>query len=109
MSPSRYYPVDFEPPGLRVAVSEGTSLLEAALRAGIRLWSGCGGQGTCGQCCIVVVEGRLSEVTEDELENLTPAELHSHCRLACNARVYSAVKVQIPKSSFATKRASIHE
>jgi ferredoxin len=60
----RYYLVDFEPPDRSVAVAEGTNLLEAARRAGIHLWSGCGGQGTCGQCCVIVTDGQVSEITE---------------------------------------------
>jgi len=106
MSSNQYYLVDFDPPGLRVAVRAGTNLLEAARRAGVQIWSSCGGQASCGQCDVVVVEGWVSEITENELENLTVAELQSHHRLACSARIYSSVKVQVPEKSYQKPRSN---
>ena len=103
MSSLRYYVVEFEPSGLRVAVTEGTRLLEAARRAGLHLWAGCGGQGICRQCRVIVLEGQVSEVTEDEIENLTTDELRSNHRQACSVRIYSAVKVRVPEHSVAAQ------
>ncbi len=102
-----YCLVDFEPPGLRVAVRAGDTLLEAALRAGINLWASCGGQGTCGQCSVVVVSGSVSAVVQDEFEFLTQAELENKRRLACCVRVFGPVKVTIPLSSFVASRPRI--
>jgi uncharacterized 2Fe-2S/4Fe-4S cluster protein (DUF4445 family) len=41
--------VQFEPNGLKVKVSSGTTLLEAVHRVGIYLSSICGGDGYCGK------------------------------------------------------------
>ena len=106
MPASRYHTVDFEPPGLRVAVTQGTSLLEAALQAGIQLLAGCGRQGTCGQCQLVIIEGETSELTEEELECLTVAEIDNQNRLACYTYIQSSVKVYIPKRSFSNGRST---
>ena len=95
MSGSHYVLVDFDPPGLRVGVKSGTSLLEAARRAGIRLEASCGGQGDCGQCRVIVISGQVSVITEFERENLTPAELQKNNRLACSAQALGSVKIQI--------------
>ncbi|MCB0240764.1 MAG: 2Fe-2S iron-sulfur cluster binding domain-containing protein, partial [Anaerolineae bacterium] len=42
--------IDFQPVGKRVTVAKYTTLLEAAIQAGIDLASACGGMGLCGQC-----------------------------------------------------------
>ncbi|MGN0962734.1 MAG: 2Fe-2S iron-sulfur cluster-binding protein, partial [Clostridia bacterium] len=47
------------PEGINVEVDKGTNLLDAANAAGITLKSSCGGQGTCGRCCVKVLEGKV--------------------------------------------------
>lgn len=44
----------FSPMGRRAYVSRGTSILEAARRAGVTIESPCNGQGTCGKCLVQV-------------------------------------------------------
>lgn len=94
--------IDFEPVGKRVEVAPETDLLAAAQQAGLALASACGGVGNCGQCRVVVVEGRLSPPTQDEDYILTELELHQGERLACSTRVLSDVKVNVPRSSLVT-------
>ena len=103
MSPTIYYLVFFEPLDKRIAVSECSSLLEAASRADIRLDSGCGGSGDCGQCEVIVLDGQLSPLRDEEFVNLSAAQLSKGYRLACYARIQSDVRVYIPKSSIARK------
>ena len=99
MSFSRLHLVNFETNGKTVVVSTGTDLLEAARRARIGLASVCGGQRECGECLIAVIDGQVSRVTAEEKEALSDSELENGLRLACCTRVFSAVRVQIPKST----------
>jgi len=69
--------------------------LDAALRAGILLDSICSGQGDCGECRVVVIEGDVSNLTSEERESLTEEELRNGVRLACCTRLQSSVKVQV--------------
>ncbi|MBN2550961.1 MAG: 2Fe-2S iron-sulfur cluster binding domain-containing protein [Anaerolineales bacterium] len=105
--PSRQYLVIFEPSGLRTVASAGTSLLDAARRAGLNLASVCNGQGICGECCVVILSGQVSELTQDELENLTEAELLQHYRLACRTRILSSVTVHVPEKSLMRQQEKI--
>lgn len=93
--------VNFIQPNISVVVSPGTTLLEAARRAGINLEAECNGQGTCGECCVTILEGKVSEVSKDEIacleENGFPVA--DSTRLACFTRVYSPVKVLIHSST----------
>ena len=95
MSPAAFYPVIFEPYGRRAVVPAGASLLEAACRAGIELVSGCGGGGDCGQCRVLVLDGRLSPVTDEEKQNLSAGEIAAGQRLACHTRVLGPGRVCI--------------
>ena len=49
--------VTFQPAGVTVDVSEGTSLLEAAHSNGVTLRTTCGGKASCRDCRITVVSG----------------------------------------------------
>ena len=42
--------VRFLPRGVQVEVETGTSLLDAAAAAGVRIAAPCGGEGACGEC-----------------------------------------------------------
>jgi len=94
--------VEFQPPGIRVEVREGTTVLEAAqlvagqvVRWGIR--PSCGGQGRCGQCRVRIGAGRVSGADEDELELLARSRSGPGYRLACRARVLGDVTVELDR------------
>ena len=89
------FTVRFEPKGFAAVVSPGTSLLEAALRAGIQLASNCNGQGECGECCVIVLEGQVSNLTPEEQEFFNAAELDEGYRLACCTRLCGPGRVRI--------------
>ena len=99
MSYNQLHLVRFEPLGRSVVVSSGVSLLEGARRVGIELASNCSGQGDCGQCGLIILEGKVSELCEEEGHYLSHDEIQANWRLACCARVYSPVRVLIPKCS----------
>ena len=47
--------VTFQPSGRSVYVLPGTTIMEAAGRAGIILQTPCGGKGTCGKCQVKIM------------------------------------------------------
>src|ERR671939_115777 len=73
-------------------VAEGTYLLDAARRMGVRLPAECGGRGECDTCAVVVEEGAslLSELTDGERRHLGEGRRAAGERLACQARAVRA-------------------
>jgi uncharacterized 2Fe-2S/4Fe-4S cluster protein (DUF4445 family) len=91
--------VDFEPIGKRVKVDSGKTILEAAQKGGIALLSVCGGNGLCQDCKVKVIQGKVSKINTDETAALSEAEIMSGVRLACQTRVYSDTKLDVPPDS----------
>ncbi len=87
--------VRFEPSGLKAEVQSGTSLLEAAHKAGIYLNSICGGDGYCGKCKVIIDDGQFQS---RPTALLTPDEIRQNVVLACQTTVLSNVTVTVPKS-----------
>ena len=48
------YTVIFQPQGISVPVSEGTTVLQAQILAGLHPDAPCGGKGTCGKCRVIL-------------------------------------------------------
>jgi ferredoxin len=70
-------------------VAEGTYLLDAARRLGVRLPVECGGRGQCDTCAVVIEEGAtlVSALTDPERTRLSPERLAAGERLACQTRI----------------------
>lgn len=98
--------VTFQPSGRSVYVLPGTTLLEAAGRAGIILQTPCGGQGTCGKCRVKLTGGTC-KVTESEKAVLAEELLAAGGRLACQARITEPVVVDVPQESMFESRQQI--
>ena len=83
--------------GLTGLVAEGTYLLDAANRMGVRLPAECGGRGECDTCAVVVEEGAdtLSAQTESELKHLGSERLAAGERLACQTMVVRAGSIAL--------------
>jgi len=75
--------VTFESEGKKIKVPFGTTLLQAAEKAGVGIRSDCGGKA-------------LSELTNEEKAQLSPSEIARGFRLACKSKVTSDVTVIIP-------------
>ncbi|HRF48149.1 MAG TPA: ASKHA domain-containing protein [Anaerolineales bacterium] len=97
-----HFEIDFEPVGKRVDVPAGSDLLDAARQAGIGLASVCGGEGTCGRCRVVIMNGKVSEPVDADRRFLSQLEINAGHRLACRVHVHSDVKVHVPKASLVT-------
>lgn len=87
--------VTFLPDGVTVEVEKGTTLFRAAAQAGIELKTTCGGDGTCGQCAVLIREGEAL-IGEG---NLSRRHRQLGYRLACRTRITGDLVVEIPKES----------
>jgi uncharacterized 2Fe-2S/4Fe-4S cluster protein (DUF4445 family) len=86
--------VIFKPLKQEAEVEPGTSLLDAAQKAGVSILSECGGMGRCGKCKLVVQKGG-SPLSPQEREYLTPDEIRQKIRLACQAAVKAPAVVSL--------------
>ena len=96
----------FAPDGPRIVVGAGTTLLDAAERAELRVEAGCR-MGVCGADPIAVGEGsaHLSPPSAGERSTLERLGLGADCRMACSARVRGDVHVSFDL----TRRAATSE
>jgi len=92
--------VIFEPEGRKVRTTSGTSIREAAFKAGVGIKSECGGKGICGKCRVVVRDkNAVTKVTEAEMKHLSSREIDSGYRLACRTVLKQDIRVMVPKES----------
>ncbi len=89
------FTVCFELTGLKAEVQSGTTLLEAARKAGVYLSSTCGGDGFCGKCKVIIEHGQFKNKPSTLL---TADELNRNVVLACRAEVLSDMIVTVPTS-----------
>lgn len=93
--------VTFFPHNKTVWVETGKRLLDAALDNGIDLEHNCGGNCACATCHIIVREGMenlsVKEMEEDDQLDMADG-LTENSRLACQARVYGQVVVEVAES-----------
>jgi uncharacterized 2Fe-2S/4Fe-4S cluster protein (DUF4445 family) len=96
----------FTPLGTSVTVAAGTTLLEAAGRAGIAIDSVCGGDGICGRCKMIVKDG---EVGGGVTGLLTREEIRRGVVLACQTTVQGDLTVEIPAETRAREKIVVDE
>jgi uncharacterized 2Fe-2S/4Fe-4S cluster protein (DUF4445 family) len=89
--------VTFLPTGKTVSVAENTTLLQAAVQAGLLLETPCGGGGVCAKCRVQIRSGDAA--TGGSSHRLSPADLDRGWRLACGTKVNGPLVVEIPASS----------
>jgi ferredoxin, 2Fe-2S len=76
------------------------TVLEVAVENAIEISHSCGGMGTCGTCCVEVLDGTvkcsdLPERNETEQEIADMRALEPHERLACQLQAVAGLKVRI--------------
>ena len=86
--------VTFLPAGRSATVASGTSLLDAAVAAGVTLAAPCGGEGVCGECRTRLASGAVECVARG---GLSPEEVSQGWVLACSSRVTGDVTVHVPE------------
>ena len=92
------YKVQFLPDGKEVIVTEGTTLLEAAEKAGIYISSLCGGEGLCGECRLQVTSDR-AKADKNAIGFLSKEEIENGYVLACQTRVEDNMEIMVPVKS----------
>ncbi len=92
----RTFNVTFFPDNKTVEVEKDTTILAAALSAGVYLSAACGGDGVCGRCKVVLRKGAVQTQPSGVL---TLAERKSQVYLACLTSVQSDLEVEIPPAS----------
>ncbi|MBW1696758.1 MAG: DUF4445 domain-containing protein [Deltaproteobacteria bacterium] len=86
----------FLPHNKKIAVSDGESLIRAAMEAGVHINASCGGEGVCGKCRVIIEQGTVRGGIS---EKLSRQDRQKGFRLACLARVVSDLEVRIPVES----------
>ena len=74
----------FNPRDVRVSVTQGTTVLDAAMEAGVHINAACGGQGTCGRCRVKLLSGTV-DCAPGGL--LSAEDVEQGFRPACGTRV----------------------
>lgn len=84
-------------------IKGGNSLLATLSDSQIFIPSACGGRGSCGACKCTVLEGG-GPVLPTEKPLLNKKELEENVRLACQVKVKSDIKINIPEEFFNVRR-----
>ncbi|MDD9939274.1 MAG: 2Fe-2S iron-sulfur cluster-binding protein [Myxococcales bacterium] len=88
---------------LEVDVPDGTTILQAAVKAGAPEGDRCGGVCACSTCHVYVVKGfdDTSEIEDEEFDILDKAfDVRMESRLGCQAKIHGDVDVVISDESF---------
>ncbi len=86
-----------------LSVPVGGKLLNVLADREVFLSSACGGQGTCAQCKVTIVQGG-GEILPTELTQLTRREARSGVRLSCQVAVKQDMEVLVPPEAFSVKK-----
>ncbi|SPD71798.1 conserved hypothetical protein [uncultured Desulfobacterium sp.] len=90
------YTVVFQPHMIKIKVPEGTTLIRAAMEAGVHVNASCGGEGVCGKCRVLIEKGQVEGGPSGRLSEQDQAE---GFRLACQSIVKDDLVVRIPVES----------
>ena len=83
------------PDDINIEVNEGARILDVLKKAGIYIDIPCGGEGTCGKCKVLIVEG-IPPASAIEKSFLTKREIEEGYRLACQAKLTQDAIIEIP-------------
>ena len=86
----------FEPTGIRIAVDERTTILQAARSTGLHISSECGGHGTCGKCSVVIKPA--PDPSERGFEHLLSSQIEEGTRLACQHKCSSNMRIVLTQA-----------
>jgi uncharacterized 2Fe-2S/4Fe-4S cluster protein (DUF4445 family) len=89
--------VTFLPSYRKIEVPRGTTILDAAQRAGLNMNVVCGGQGKCGKCVVYIQSGRTEFDRQKYGRFFSEAELAKGACLACETIVQGDLHVVVPE------------
>lgn len=90
-------------PDKGLSVPVGGKLVNALAANKIFVSSACGGQGTCGQCKLVVLEGG-GDILATEKSMINRREAREGVRLSCQVPVKRDMRIEIPPEVFDVKK-----
>ncbi len=86
--------ITFQPSGITLEVQAKATLLDASRRAGVEIDAPCGGKGTCGNCAVRIISGR---VDCENLGVLTQSEIDQGFVLTCRTFIQDTdVIIDVP-------------
>ncbi len=90
--------IRFEPSRKSIEVPAGTTLLEAARRAGLPVASACGADGICARCGLEILEGAdtIPPETERERDVKRRNRIDAGLRLSCYIDIAGDMTVTAP-------------
>ena len=91
--------ITFLPSYRKIDVTRGSTILEAAQKAGLNINVVCGGQGKCGKCVIFVQSGKTEFDHQKYSQFFNEDELKKGACLACETTVQGDLLVFIPEST----------
>ena len=91
--------VTFIPGYRKIEIEQGSTILDAAQRAGININVVCGGLGKCGKCIVYVQSGKTNFDQQKFGQFFTEDERTRGACLACQTTVESDLQVFIPEST----------
>jgi len=89
--------VEFLPSGKIVLVPKNSSILYAAGVAGLWIDAPCNGSQICGKCRVRILKGEVHCGTA--AQGLSPDEIMNGWRLACAAKIFKPVTIEIPQAA----------
>ena len=96
--------ISIEPIGKRILLSKPVNGLKSIMDAGIKIKSVCAGKGTCGKCRIIILNKEKKQANKQEREILSPGEINSGIRLACQQIFDRDLTIYIPSSSLSEEQ-----
>ena len=96
--------ISIEPIGKRILLSKPVNGLKSIMDAGIKIKSVCAGKGTCGKCRIIILNKEKKQANKQEREILSPCEINSGIRLACQQIFDRDLTIYIPSSSLSEEQ-----
>jgi uncharacterized 2Fe-2S/4Fe-4S cluster protein (DUF4445 family) len=91
--------VTFLPGYRKIEVERGTTILDAAQRAGLNINVVCGGQGKCGKCVVFIQSGKTEFDVQKYGRFFSEEELAKGACLACETFVQGDLHVVVPEST----------
>ncbi len=91
--------VTFLPSYRKIDVARGSTILEAAQKAGLNINVVCGGQGKCGKCVVNVQSGKTEFDRQKFAQFFSEDELKKGACLACETTVQGDLLVFVPEST----------
>ncbi|MBN1643422.1 MAG: DUF4445 domain-containing protein [Dehalococcoidales bacterium] len=92
------YKVTFLPDNKIIEIEAGSTLLQAAEKAGVLINSLCGGDGLCGECRLQVVSGRAM-ADKNAIAVFFKDEIEGGYVLACRTKINDNLTVRVPPKS----------